>query len=690
MTKVNQLVGKAIMGNKGYVDSILYQEGEGYLNDVRLESFGHLLADYTLNGAICTIQGNEITISEGIISFKDQLWRVFTSTFQVVQPSSPYYIGFVSNQGYVFGPTEPRENYLRLWSFETNALREVENLVDHRGPVGKVKFKVLYDGVYLNTQEVQDAINNAQKGAAGDTGPMGPQGPKGEQGPTGLQGPRGSTGSTGIQGPKGDTGLQGIKGDTGNPGPKGDTGATGLTGPKGDTGERGPQGLKGDTGAIGPIGPQGVDGKGVNILGEFSSPSNLPLTGSHGDAYLITGNMWIWTGSAWKDVGSIQGPQGATGSKGDTGATGLQGPKGDPGAKGDTGATGIQGPKGDKGDTGATGVQGPKGDTGVGIQGSKGDQGIQGPKGDTGTQGNPGLTGPKGDTGNPGPKGDQGLQGIQGTQGPKGDTGATGLTGPAGTTVWTGITGKPSSYPPSTHGHTISEITGLQAALDSKGGTSEIDARTETVYFYVRTTGNDNNDGSSLATPFLTFHKAITTLKKINFGTRIIDVGVGVSLASSGGIDYRTFTFKHYFGGTIEFRFNYAHAISFSFQNMKGTLILKDFDKYDDTEDSFTFSGCEEVLIENATVNRTGKFSTSTVFEFMNTRAQISNVNYVNFQGTAISSDFSYVYINDMTGNLANASYYTFTASRNGLIEGYCDIPNWDYDEKTRGSVFVS
>lgn len=33
---------------------------------------------------------------------------------------------------------------------------------------------------------------------------------------------------------------------------------------------------------------------------------------------------------------------------------------------------------------------------------------------------------------------------------------------------WTGITGKPSSFPPSAHTHTIAQVTGLQGALDAK------------------------------------------------------------------------------------------------------------------------------------------------------------------------------------------------------------------------------
>ena len=33
---------------------------------------------------------------------------------------------------------------------------------------------------------------------------------------------------------------------------------------------------------------------------------------------------------------------------------------------------------------------------------------------------------------------------------------------------WAGITGKPTSFPPASHGHAISEVTGLQTALDAK------------------------------------------------------------------------------------------------------------------------------------------------------------------------------------------------------------------------------
>jgi len=104
-----------------------------------------------------------------------------------------------------------------------------------------------------------------------------------------------------------------------------------------------------------------------------------------------TGNWMLWdaVNEVWTDSGvHAQGPQGQTGPKGDTGATGAQGPQGQTGPKGDTGATGAQGPKGDKGDTGE---QGPAGQDGA--DGQDGATGPQGPKGDKGD---------KGDTGDPG------------------------------------------------------------------------------------------------------------------------------------------------------------------------------------------------------------------------------------------------------------------------------------------------
>jgi len=193
--------------------------------------------------------------------------------------------------------------------------------------------------------------------------PVGPTGPTGPQGAIGAQGPTGPTGLTGPTGPSG--GPPGPTGPTGNTGPTGPTGPqgpTGIQGPTGLTGATGPTGLTGPTGAAstvpgptGPTGPTGPVGAGLNILGTLSGPSGLPISGSPGDGYIINGDLYVWDGSQWVNVGDIVGPTGPTGNTGPTGPTGNIGP---------TGIQGPTGPTGPQGNTGPTGPTGPTGNTG--------------------------------------------------------------------------------------------------------------------------------------------------------------------------------------------------------------------------------------------------------------------------------------------------------------------------------------
>lgn len=236
-------------------------------------------------------------------------------------------------------------------------------------------------------------IVTGPKGAKGEKGDRGLTGPQGDKGspftyadftPIQLGGLKGDKGDKGEQGIQGERGIQGVKGDRGlqgEQGLKGDKGDTGFTGAKGDKGEQGiqgiqgPQGIKGDTGSRGPKGEQGIQGEvgtGLNVIGSLASVSELPPTGNVGDAYLINGELHIWSPSAtaFVNTGSIKGEKGE------------QGLKGDKGDKGDTGARGEQGLKGDKGDIGPQGIQGIQGPQG--LKGDKGDIGPQGPKGDTG------------------------------------------------------------------------------------------------------------------------------------------------------------------------------------------------------------------------------------------------------------------------------------------------------------------
>lgn len=103
-----------------------------------------------------------------------------------------------------------------------------------------------------------------------------------------------------------------------------------------------PVNIKGPKGDQGEPGAKGADGTGVNILGSYTSESQLPSSGTAGDAYLINGDLYVWTGSTWDNVGSIQGPQGEKGDKGDPGTDGSNGSDGVDGTDG-IGITDISG-----------------------------------------------------------------------------------------------------------------------------------------------------------------------------------------------------------------------------------------------------------------------------------------------------------------------------------------------------------
>lgn len=138
--------------------------------------------------------------------------------------------------------------------------------------------------------------------------------------------------------------------------------------------------LVGPRGPEGPQGEQGEAGTGVRILGSLPDPDELPGTGNEvGDAYLIDGDLWVWDGSGWGNVGTIQGP---TGPEGEPGADGLPvelrttsthvqwryldqdpwmdlveladitGPRGPEGEEGPEGPEGKEGPEGPQGDPG--------------------------------------------------------------------------------------------------------------------------------------------------------------------------------------------------------------------------------------------------------------------------------------------------------------------------------------------------
>lgn len=66
-------------------------------------------------------------------------------------------------------------------------------------------------------------------------------------------------------------------------------------------------------------GSKGADGTSITIKGTLSDTSKLPATGTEGYAYIINGDLYVWNGSKWENVGKIKGEKG---DKGDDGSAG--------------------------------------------------------------------------------------------------------------------------------------------------------------------------------------------------------------------------------------------------------------------------------------------------------------------------------------------------------------------------------
>jgi Collagen triple helix repeat (20 copies) len=253
--------------------------------------------------------------------------------------------------------------------------------------------------------------------------------------------------------------------------------------PPGTTGPQGPIGPTGAAGPVGPTGAVGPPGPSVTIKGSVPTVGDLPPSANVNDGYIVdaTGDLYVWNGTSWTDVGQIVGPPGPVGAQGPTGPQGPAGAQGVQGPVGQTGPPGVAGPAGQAGATGAQGVAGPPGPQGSsGAPGAQGATGPAGPQGAAGPQGVPGVQGPQGpagesvtikggvananalltvspvigdgwltqDTGHlwvyNGPDPNDSLAkwtDVGLVRGPQGPTGATGATGPQGATGPAGVQG---------------------------------------------------------------------------------------------------------------------------------------------------------------------------------------------------------------------------------------------------------
>ena len=93
---------------------------------------------------------------------------------------------------------------------------------------------------------------------------------------------------------------------------------------------------------VGYTGSRGVPGASVKLLGSVATEQDLPQNPESGDGYIVQalGDLFVWNGTVWTNVGKITGevgPIGFTGSKGDVGFTGSTGFVGSRGTDGNFG-----------------------------------------------------------------------------------------------------------------------------------------------------------------------------------------------------------------------------------------------------------------------------------------------------------------------------------------------------------------
>ena len=89
-------------------------------------------------------------------------------------------------------------------------------------------------------------------------------------------------------------------------------------------------------------GDKGEDGTSVTILGHYDTYAELVAahpSGSSGDSYMVGSDLYVWNGSAWENVGQIQGPQGPAGPQGPQGPAGKDGTNGTAGKDGKDGTS---------------------------------------------------------------------------------------------------------------------------------------------------------------------------------------------------------------------------------------------------------------------------------------------------------------------------------------------------------------
>jgi hypothetical protein len=325
----------------------------------------------------------------------------------------------VANSGgdkVMFGPVVSYQDTLLLVNVVNTVGTGTDTgwVVTVSGPSGRTGASAYEDAVLnLGFQGSKVEWLNSLKGTNGRDGADGLQGVRGKSAYEVAQqngyGDSEQAWLASLKGAKGDQGVAGLNGHDGLNGVDGKSAYqhaldNGFTGTEADwlASLKGQNGLDGksayqiatDNGYIGTTNDwldslKGQDGHSFTIRGTLTDQASLPA-GTTGDAYVISGDIWVKGDSGWFNAGQFLGVAGANGRSAYQIAV-------DNGFVGDEQAwlTSLKGAKGDTGPAGNNGIDGANGATGKSAYQLAVDNGFSG----TAIDWLASLKGPKGDTG---------------------------------------------------------------------------------------------------------------------------------------------------------------------------------------------------------------------------------------------------------------------------------------------------
>lgn len=218
------------------------------------------------------------------------------------------------------------------------------------------------------------------------------------------------------------------------------------------------------------------------------------------------------------------------------------------------------------------------------------------------------------------------------------------------------------------------------------------------ITYYVRVNGSDNNDGLSEATAFKTLGKAMGMWKTITTGgKRTFDIGEGVDLTPDLTPNHREWQVSNKFGGDFLFNFNSAHAICPQFENLKCTVRVENFTRFDSGILGQTYgeycqvTKCDHVDFNNMKVDRRNKNAGFAAVSFSRSRGRIGDSEFLGTDDIVYVDDFGMVYLWMITGNAKNSYATPVRATLGGIVDAAgvnITGTTTKFEEATGGRVF--